>query len=141
MTPTISIVTFVDAVGAISDETLIGNLFMMDNSGFQSTYQGTANLCTFCYPGQRIHWVIYPVDVQTPVGIKNITFIPDNVVLEPVSSMGSDSEKLDLNIWSGYVPNYILPNKEYKYRLEIQIYEGKKSVMYVDTPSLKWVKP
>jgi hypothetical protein len=137
----ISIFAVVDVIESLSGGTLLnGNLCMMDNSHYGSTNQGTPNLCTLCYPGQTINWTILALDLQTPVGIKNITFLrPDSnaPVLPPSDGMSSESDKLHLNVWSGIVPYYMVAGLEYRYRLELQMYEGKNSIMYVDTPSLK----
>lgn len=144
MVEKITIVSFVDVVEALSSGTLLnGNLCMMDNSPWQSQAQGTTNLSTLCYPGQSILWVIHPVDVQTPVEIRNITFIgaDGSCDVQPPVDDGTalESSKLHLNVWSGIVPDYMIPGVEYRYRLELQMYEGKNSIMYVDTPSLKRV--
>ncbi|UBU16124.1 hypothetical protein [Nonomuraea gerenzanensis] len=47
-----------------------------------------------------------------------------------------ESEKLDLEIWAGMVPYYMVPGVAYRYRLEFQMYEGPYSVLHVETPSL-----
>ena len=136
----ITIFSVVDVIEALSGGTLLNsNLCMMDNSPSGSCNQGTPNLCTLCYPGQTIDWTILAVDLQTPVAIRNITFLgPDGSGEVPVDGdLGSD--KLHLNVWSGIVPDYMVPGVEYRYRLELQMYEGKNSIMYVDTPSLKRV--
>ena len=138
--PTINIITVVDVIGALSDGTLDDNLWMMDNSPWQSIDQGTANLSTLCHPGQLINWVIYAIDLQTPVVIRNITFIGvdgSSGIQHQVDGTGVESDKLHLNVWSGVVPYYIVPCVKYRYRLELQMYEGKNSTLYVDTPSLK----
>jgi hypothetical protein len=65
----------VDVVAALSNKSLKGNVFLMDNGCFESENQGTDSLATFCIPGQLIRWTVYAVDLQTPVAIKNITFL------------------------------------------------------------------
>jgi len=75
MESNICIFTVVDVIESLSGGTLLnGNLCMMDNSPWESTNQGTPNLCTLCYPGQTITWKALAVDVQTPLAIKSITF-------------------------------------------------------------------
>lgn len=57
----------------------------------------------------------------------------------PTAMMGAptmESEKLDLEIWSGVVPYYMVPGVAYRYRMEFQMYEGSYSVLHVETPSL-----
>ncbi|MBW4597875.1 MAG: hypothetical protein KME46_34460 [Brasilonema angustatum HA4187-MV1] len=137
----ISIFSVVDVIESLSGGTLLnGNLCMMDDSPYGSSNQGTPNLCTLCYPGQTITWTILALDLQTPAAIRSITFIrPDgSVVSQPsVDSGNLESDELHLNVWSGIVPYYMVPGVEYRYRLELQMYEGKNSIMHVDTPSLK----
>jgi hypothetical protein len=65
----------VDVVAALSDKSLKGNVFLMDNGSFESTNQGTDYLTTLCIPGQLIRWTVYAIDLQTPVAIKNISFL------------------------------------------------------------------
>jgi hypothetical protein len=138
----ITIFSVVDVIESLSGGTLLnGNLCMMDNSPFSSFNQGTPSLCTLCYPGQIINWTILALDLQTPAGIRNISFLrPDGTpVKSPLSPNSLESDTLHLNVWSGIVPYNLVPGVEYKYRFELQMYEGKNSIMYVDTPSLKLI--
>lgn len=141
MEPKISIFAVVDVIESLSGGTLLnGNLCLMDNSHWGSTNQGTPNLCTLCYPGQTINWTLLALDLQTPVGIKNVTFLTadgSGGFHPPVSSTVTESSKLDINVWAGIVPYWMVPGVEYRYRLELQMYDGKNSLMYVETPSLK----
>ena len=137
----ITIFSVVDVIEALSGGTLGGgNLCMMDNSPLESLNQGTTQLCTKCYPGQEIYWHILALDVQTPVAIRNITFISTHGHEEqtlPVENVeGAQSDTLHLKVWSGIVPYSMLPNVPYRYRFEMQAYEGINSIMSVDTPSL-----
>lgn len=130
----INIVVMVNVMGALSDKTLRGNLWMMDNSTGQSVGQGTPDLCTVVQPGQLVQWVVHAVDVQTPVDIKKITFLSSTQ-----GANGADNgAKLPLNVWSGVVPPYMAFGVEYRYRIELQMYEGDNSIQYVDTCSLKY---
>ncbi len=137
----ISIFSVVDVIESLSGGTLLnGNLCMMDNSPFDSLNQGTPDLCTLCYPGQTINWTILALDLQTPVAIRKISFLnQDGTSIDqiPTDPTELESDKLHLNVWSGIVPWYMVPGVEYRYRLELQMYEGKNCLMYVDTPSLK----
>ncbi|MCP2727314.1 hypothetical protein [Limnofasciculus baicalensis] len=137
----ISIFSVLDVIESLSGGTLLnGNLCMMDNSPWGSLNQGTPNLCTLCYPGQTINWTILAIDLQTPVAIRKISFLnQDGSSIDPIPTDPTEleSDKLHLNVWSGIVPWYMIPGVEYRYRLELQMYEGKNCLMYVDTPSLK----
>ncbi|MDJ0511020.1 MAG: hypothetical protein QNJ64_17455 [Crocosphaera sp.] len=140
----ITIFSVVDVIESLSGGTLgNGNLCMMDNSPLESLNQGTPNLCTLCHPGQTIYWHMLALDLQTPVAIRNISFLAldGSGTKEPPSDpMSAESDTLHLNVWEGTVPYWMIPGVEYRYRLELQMYEGKNSIMYVDTPSLKCVE-
>jgi hypothetical protein len=110
----------------------------MDDSSLSSSDQGTPNLCTVCHPGQTINWTIIAVDLQTPVAIRNITF-GDQVIESPTDDIETESDKLHLNVWSGTVPYWLIPGVKYRYRLELQMYEGINSIMSIDTPSLRCI--
>lgn len=129
----------VDVIAALSEQTLHNHIFMMDNSIFNSACQGTAYLTTKCQPGQVIHWVIYAIDLQTPVVIKNISFInAENYDCnrKKTNLAYKKNENLDLKAWTGIVPWYMTPYVPYKYRLEIQMGEELNSSMFIDTCSL-----
>ncbi|MFN7661760.1 MAG: hypothetical protein ACK5P3_27230 [Dolichospermum sp.] len=115
---------------------------MMDKSPRGSLNQGTTNLVTLCYPGQIIQWTILAVDLQTPVAIRKITFLKqDGTSVEPLPDDHTklESDKLHLNIWSGIVPYYLVPGVDYRYRFELQMYDGKIFMMYVDPPDVKCI--
>lgn len=147
----VNIIAVVDVIGALSGSTLLnGNLCMMDDGGHSSAHQGTPNLCTVVKPGQVVSWTALAVDLQTPVEIKNISFVPENGSDTSRQTQGQaqghaqgarngnhgEGDKLDLDVWTGVVPNWLTPGTAYRYRLELQMYEGENSVMHVDTPAL-----
>lgn len=126
----------VDVIAALSEKTLHNHIFMMDNSIHNSSCQGTEYLITNCQSGQMIHWVIYAIDLQTPVAIRDISFIPrknDNYRKEKFSNQYSNNDSKE---WTGIVPWYMEYNVPLKYRLEIQMGEGANSIMCIDTPCL-----
>ncbi|MFI9559464.1 hypothetical protein [Nonomuraea endophytica] len=125
-----------DVIGALSDRSLLnGNLVLIDDGALQSRAQGTPDLCTVVTPGQVVQWTALAVDLQTPVEIKNVTFLDGQG--RPVDpGEDGESEKLDLDIWSGVVPSYMPPGVACRYRLEFQMYEGPHSTLHVDSPSL-----
>ncbi|MEW2386878.1 hypothetical protein AB0933_00805 [Streptomyces venezuelae] len=153
----VNIIAVVDVIGALSVKTLLdGNLCMVDDSAFDSTHQGTADLVTVVKPGQVVSWTALAVDLQTPVEIKNISFAPANghngaaasgPAMSPPGSAAapqgeahgqeeSEGDKLDLDVWTGVVPHWMTPGVPYQYRLELQMYEGSNSVMSIDSPAL-----
>ena len=141
----VNIVVLVDAVGALSDDTLHnGNLSLMDDGPFNSRGQGTTGLCTVVQPGQIVQWTPISVDVQAPVEIRSITFLgPDGRTPDDAYGAAAGAseapglpDNLDLVVWSGVVPPYLTPGVPYRYRLEVRIHEGSHSLMHVDTPAL-----
>jgi hypothetical protein len=140
MQPQVNIVVVVDVIRALSDGTLRdGNVCMVDDGVDGSTGQGTPDLCTVCRPGQLIRWAVIPVDVQTPAEIRNITFLdpgtgdgtPDRG--DPDRPAGNPA----LDVWAGVVPPFLAPGVPYRYRLELQLYQGEASVLHIDTPALR----
>ncbi|WP_075602922.1 hypothetical protein [Saccharicrinis aurantiacus] len=128
----------IDVIAALSDKTLRGNIFVMDDGLLNSRNKGTDHLVTVCSAGQLIKWSIYAIDLQTPVSIKSISFSQtekDNNEDIP----NNHYTNLDLNEWSGYVPNYLLPNKQYKYKLELQMGEGQYSILSIDSLCLELI--
>jgi hypothetical protein len=132
----INIVTIVDVVGALSKGALRDNLYMADN-GWYSERKGTADLATACYPGQRIGWVVHPIDVQTPVLISAIRFlnIDNNQPVQDLATTPGFGGAPHWCHWSGFVPCYLPPGL-YGYRLQLQLGRGSRSTMSIDTPAL-----
>lgn len=140
----ITIFCVADVIEALSGGTLLnGNLCMMDNSPYHSLNQGTPDLCTLCSPGQTVYWHMMALDLQTPAAIKRITFLGadgSSAEATPAKVADTESDTIHLNVWEGIVPYWMIPGIEYKYRLELQMYEGINSIMSVDTPSLKCIE-
>lgn len=133
----------VDVVKALSDKSLKGNIYLMDDSSFNSLNQGTGELCTFCMPGQALRWVVYPIDLQTPVVIKHISFIahegnPERNDSGRVKNNLSEDDP-DLKTWTGILPAMKSGHK-YRYRLELQMGNGKNSIISIDSPSLAYIR-
>ena len=141
----VNIVALVDVIGALSEQTLLdGNLCMVDDSVYESTGQGTPELCTLVQPGQCVEWSALAVDVQTPLVIKSITFLSADgtsvPALPPAATDGDDAESAQENpdalVWSGTVPFTMAPGVPYRYRLELQMDQGPQSVLSIDAPAL-----
>ncbi|MDR1369502.1 MAG: hypothetical protein LBJ72_05155 [Dysgonamonadaceae bacterium] len=152
----------VDAVKALSGQSLKDSIYLMDDSPFCSPDQGTNELCTFCIPGQVIHWIIYPIDLQTPAVIKGISFISDeeNQDKENPDKDNQDEENQDakystqvendrpdddsdFKTWTGIVPAMDI-GRRYRYRLELQMGTGINSILSIDSLSLAypgWIPP
>ncbi|GAA2236841.1 hypothetical protein GCM10010430_17240 [Kitasatospora cystarginea] len=152
MKPQVNIAVVVDVIGALSDRTLQGgNLCLIDDGAFDSKGQGTPGLCTVVTPGQVVQWSALAVDLQTPVEIRSITFLGADEGASVTEYAGegegegegaapaggrAEGRQLDLNVWSGVVPYFMTPGVPYRYRLELQMYEGEHSVLHIDSPAL-----
>lgn len=140
----VNIVAVVDVIAALSDGTLgNGNLCLVDDSWYGSTGQGTTGLCTVCLPGQLITWTVLPVDVQTPVEIKAITFLRADGTADRGQEVCPPGESADLALdaWSGVVPVSLAGREPQRYRLELQMHGGGSGVLYVDSPALTCARP
>ncbi|GAA2131241.1 hypothetical protein [Actinomadura napierensis] len=144
MNPHVNIVVLVDAVGALSDQTLHnGNLSLVDDGSFGSRGQGTTELCTVVMPGQVVQWTAIAIDVQTTAEISAITFLPPGgtgaagAERAPAwEAQDGGHENLDLKVWEGIVPAHLVRGVPYRYRLEVQMHEGRDSLLHIDTPAL-----
>ncbi|WP_328916313.1 MULTISPECIES: hypothetical protein [unclassified Streptomyces] len=137
MKPQVNIAAVVDVIGALSESTLLnGNLCLIDDSAYDSTGQGTPELCTVVRPGQVVQWSAIALDVQTPVEIKSITFLGADGSPAGEITPSSESAELGRDVWSGVVPAYMPRGVPQRYRVEFQMYEGAASVAHIDSASL-----
>jgi hypothetical protein len=149
MNTKVNIIALVDVIGALSDSGLDqGHLCLVDDSAQESTGQGTAQLCAHVQPGQVVEWTALAVDVQTPLVIKSIAFLaPDGhaVPAPPVppagpeadgSDAGGGQQNPDALVWSGVVPVTIARGVPYRYRLELELGQGRDSVLSTEKPAL-----
>lgn len=127
----------VDTAQALAKQDLLKNTYVMDNSILGSLGQGTPYLKTYCIPGQTIHWVATPIDLQTPVCIKSITFMGPYWTPQSPAAPASMSQ-LDLYTWTGILPYTMVPGLTYQYKIELQIGNGQYSVLHMETLSLVW---
>jgi hypothetical protein len=140
MKSNVSIIAVVDVIGALSDSTLgNGNLCLADDGSFDSTGQGTTDLCTVVAPGQTVQWTALAVDVQTPIEIQSITFIGGGASACAPADRPEGSANPDVNVWAGVVPAGLTPGVPYKYRLALKMHEGPHSVLSIDSPALMTV--
>ena len=155
MKSTVNIIAVVDVIGALSDSTLgNGNLCLADDGSFDSTGQGTTDLCTIVAPGQTVQWTAVAVDVQTPVEIQSITFIggeagsgvpaeqtdqTDQTDQTGRPGQTENSGNPDANVWAGIVPAGLIPGVPYKYRFALKMHQGPHSVLSIDSPALMTV--
>lgn len=138
----INIIVAVDVIKALSEKKLDNSIYLMDDSTFLSHGKGTAHLVTNCMPGQLIKWTCYAIDLQTPLAISQIAFLPlTAATLQQPDQLQATTTGLrynnpDLSEWTGIVPGYLVPNQPYHYRLQLEMGEGKNSTMCVNTASI-----
>ncbi|GGH67262.1 hypothetical protein HNQ91_001692 [Filimonas zeae] len=156
----LNLVTFVDIYNTNANQSLDGNVFMMDNC-LESTGQGTDHLQTVCKQGQILNWLIFAMDSgKRPDG----TFPPfakiNNIVLlnESGTDVASDQIFREIKIIGGpdkirskYTSVYYywagalladVPVGVYKYRFVLEVGTedpAKKNYFNLNTPSLKIV--
>jgi hypothetical protein len=144
MRPKVNIIALVDVIGALSDRTLQhGNLCLVDDSGYEGTGQGTAELCTLVLPGQVVEWTALAVDVQTPLVIRGITFLaadgsalPAAPAPDPAAGQDAEPANPDALVWSGVVPATLVPGQPYRYQLDLQMDQGRDSILSTNAPAL-----
>ncbi len=140
--PRINIVTFIDVTKALSRKSLKGNVYMMDNSEFESTSQASTELVTNCVPDQLIYWQVYGIDVQTPATIRNVVFLgPEAESKETAAGEAENAPDIrsEQNSWTGLVPWHMIPFQPYRYRIEFQMGRGANSILSIDGPALRRV--
>lgn len=140
----------VDVIRALSEKSLCNSIYVMDNSPFDSPGKGTRKLSTRCLPGQTIHWVVYAIDLQTPVAIRRISFRAPDALPDAASADGKhvnqepagreSTENPDLKTWTGIVPS-LIPGMIYYYQIELQMGNGQHSQLCIDSLSLQAVCP
>lgn len=153
----LNIVTFVDVQKAVTEKSLDGAVYMVDNAP-TSTEQGSHRLQTTCKQGQTLNWIIYPMDADKKpdgtwppsVRINNIVFLDENGEDVAITKICQDMKVYGGpdKIRSSYTPVYYywagtipptLPVGIYKYRfvLELETETTNKSVyLNLNTPSL-----
>jgi hypothetical protein len=120
----------VDSIKALVDRSLEGNCFLTDDSYLRSSHKGTLHLNTLCTPGQKVHWCVKAVDVQTPISIKQISF-GSHHLYQP-----DDAENLDALVWDATVPYPEFMPKTFPYKIVLKIGEGKDSELETSLASL-----
>lgn len=132
----VNIVATVDTIAALSQGTLIGNLYMTDDSWF-SQNKGSFQLKTACYRGQSLSWTVRAVDVQSPAHIAGIALLPDPEGPFASGIVPHPDQYVQPNwlVWRGSLPAGI-PLGLYRYRLAINVGSGRDSVMVINSPAL-----
>jgi hypothetical protein len=124
---TITIVSVVDVVGALADESLNYNIYLFDNnktSGSQNL--GTDCLKTKVSVGDRLLWTIMAMEPESYSAINQITI--DKTVCEPALRTYEGS---DVTFWEGIVKKDI---EEVPYSISFA-FGNKDTIISTDTHS------
>ena len=133
----IDILIFIDVSKALSEKTLKGYTFMMDNSPFRSQGQASFQLQTRCVPQQLLSWKVIGLDVQTPATICDISFFqPDGTPASKPSTPEIPDFRPEQNAWTGTVPPYMALNQPYRYKIDFQMGRGDNSILSLESPSI-----
>jgi hypothetical protein len=128
MIPQLNIISMIDAIAVMSDDSYEGNFHMVDNSrGKLTTGKGTDSLSTQTCHGQVFNWHVWPINVQMDVVVCGIRWYRDGALItnpddEPVAASkfyGAPSG----SYWAAIVKNV---DGIYQYQLQVNI-AGDKS--------------
>lgn len=111
---TITILSLVDVVGALADDSITNNLYLFDNNKVNgSADQGTGILKTKVNSGDRLIWTLMSLEPESYAAISNITM--DTEVCDPEKKTYPDS---DIIYWEGIVKKEA-PSTFYKITYEV----------------------
>ncbi|MDO9105751.1 MAG: hypothetical protein Q7U57_12430 [Methylovulum sp.] len=126
---TITIVSLIDVVGALANDTLNGNIYLMDNNKSNgSSDQGTEVLKTLVKEGDQLVWTVMSLEPEAYASIKEIIIDSDYCVPEQKTYEGSD-----VTYWVGKVKKN---PKSTPYNLKIQVGTQEQALMTTSSPSL-----
>lgn len=126
---TITIATVIDAVEALTADTLIGSTYLMDTNKIHGSIGvGTENLKTLVNAGDELIWTVWALEVEVYVAIEEI--IIDSKYCQPEKEV---YEGTDISYWSGKVTKDI--KKPIPYQINFQL-GNRKELMTLSTPFL-----
>ncbi|NET03370.1 MAG: hypothetical protein F6K16_01255 [Symploca sp. SIO2B6] len=126
---TITIATVIDAVGALTADTLSGSTYLMDtNKMYGSIGVGTENLQTLVNKDDELIWTVWALEVEVYVAIKDI--IIDSKYCQP-EEMKYDGT--DISYWVGEVKRNIREPVSYQIKFQVG---NRKETMTLSTPFL-----
>ncbi len=112
----ISVVCVVDVVGALANNTLSGNINLVDNNKtYGSTDEGTEVLKTMVRAGDTVVWVVQPLECEAHASIEGVLI--DKSVCVPEKKF---YEGTDVAYWIGKIEKNIKLD-EVPYSLQFKI--------------------
>lgn len=150
----LNIQIYVDVVQLLLDHNAGRAAFMFDDSPGGGDGQGTLSLRSPVLPGQLVRWTVTPVDVQTPIWISGIEFMPkaadeDAKPADVARTGGEAADETETKAdalspysapvwsksWNGFVPAWELTcGGEYAYRVIFSF--GGVSEIAMEGPAL-----
>lgn len=96
---TITIASVVDVIGVLATDSFDGQIYFVDNNKTNgSTGQGTEELKTMVSKGDRLVWIVGPLECEVYAAIDDIVI--DKQYCEPEKKT---YEGTDISFWSGIV--------------------------------------
>lgn len=127
----ISIVCVIDVVGALANNTLSENIYLVDNNKINgSTQEGTEFLKTMVQEGDDIVWVIQPLECEAHASIENVLIDNDYCTPEKKYYQGTD-----VCYWTGKIKKGINID-EIPYSLQLKVGSRVDLMASNSTPKL-----
>ncbi len=130
---TLSILIVVDVLGALADESLINNVYMVDTNHYLGSWQeGSDALHTLCQDGQLLQWYTTSVSPNNDIEISSFSgeIVSGNICIPSHQGYPGDS------FWAGRVETH---GRFASYSYTITLTMGGKSMSF--SPYLKVAFP
>jgi hypothetical protein len=112
----ISIISVVDVVGALANNTLSGNIYLVDNNKTGgSTGEGTEALSTSVKENDEVVWIVQSLECEANANIEGILI--DSACCEPQKKF---YEGTDVSYWVGKIKKGAKQG-EYPYSLQFKV--------------------
>lgn len=126
---TITVFVIVDVVGALADDELDKNIYLLDNNKSNgSKNEGTGTLKTKVSKGDTIIWSIYSIEPEAYAAISDIVIDEKFCTAEQKNYEGTD-----VNYWLGKVKEDI---EILSYKIKLDLGNRKGSFITEKLPSL-----
>jgi hypothetical protein len=126
---TISVIIYVDVVGALAEERLAGNLYLIDNNRTGgSTNLGTGILNTKVQKGDTLLWSVMAIEPEAYAALTEIGIDSDCCQVQRKTYQGSD-----VTYWEGVVQKDVL---SVPYTLKLALGSREQEMVTTERPSL-----
>jgi hypothetical protein len=126
---TITILSLIDVVGALSEDSMKGNVYLFDdNKSNGSSHEGTASLKTKVKAGDKLIWTLMALEPESFAEITNISIDPD--ICRAEKKMYPQS---DVAYWEGEVLKEAVATP---YKITFEVGSQKQKIETEGTPAL-----